>query len=99
MTCTKQTALKSTGSKVPQKQLNTKDRHTCALSTIEVKKSHFYRPGTVALHEIRYYQKSTEILTCRFPFQCLVRKLAQDFKTDLHFQSTALGTLQEAGEG
>jgi hypothetical protein len=48
-----------------------------------VKKPHRYRPGTVALREIRKYQKSTELLIRKLPFQRLVREIAQDFKTDL----------------
>eukprot|EP00080_Pristionchus_pacificus_P020951 PDM80971.1 G protein-coupled receptor [Pristionchus pacificus] len=63
-----------------------------------VKKPHRYRPGTVALREIRRYQKSTELLIRKLPFQRLVREIAQDFKTDLRFQSAAVGALQEAAE-
>uniref|UniRef100_A0A8C5FXL0 Histone H3.3 n=1 Tax=Gadus morhua TaxID=8049 RepID=A0A8C5FXL0_GADMO len=57
-----------------------------------------FRPGTVALREIRRYQKSTELLIRKLPFQRLVREIAQDFKTDLRFQSAAIGALQEASE-
>ena len=56
------------------------------------------RPGTVALREIRKYQKSTELLIRKLPFQRLVREIAQDFKGDLRFQSTAILALQEATE-
>ena len=59
---------------------------------------HRYRPGTVALREIRKYQKSTELLIRKLPFQRLVREIAQDFKTDLRFQSSAVLALQEAAE-
>ena len=45
-----------------------------------LKKPHRYRPGTVALHEIRSYQKSTELLIRRLPFQRLVWEIAQDLK-------------------
>lgn len=62
------------------------------------KKLNRYRPGTVALREIRRYQKSTELLIRKLPFQRLVREIAQDFKTDLRFQSTAILALQEASE-
>lgn len=65
-----------------------------APSTGGVKKPHRYRPGTVALREIRRYQKSTELLIRKLPFQRLVREIAQDFKTDLRFQSAAIGALQ-----
>eukprot|EP00980_Cylindrotheca_fusiformis_P013778 scaffold3556_cov190-Cylindrotheca_fusiformis.AAC.13 len=63
-----------------------------------VKKPHRYRPGTVALREIRKYQKSTDLLIRKAPFQRLVREVAQDFKSDLRFQSTAVLALQEAAE-
>ena len=63
-----------------------------------VKKPHGYRPGTVALCEIRRYQKSTELLIRKLPFQHLVREIAQDFKTELRFQSAAIMALQEASE-
>ncbi|KAJ7052313.1 histone 3 [Mycena amicta] len=63
-----------------------------------VKKPHRFRPGTVALREIRRYQKSTELLIRKLPFQRLVREIAQDFKTDLRFQSSAVMALQEAAE-
>ena len=62
------------------------------------KKPHRYRPGTVALREIRQYQKSTELLIRRLPFQRLVREIAQDFKGRLNFASGAILALQEAVE-
>ncbi|XP_060046780.1 histone H3.1-like [Erinaceus europaeus] len=95
---TKQTAGKSTGGKAPRKQLATKATRKSAPATGCVKKPHRYRPGTVALREIRRYQKSTELLIRKLPFQRLVREIAQDFKTDLRFQSSAVMTLQEACE-
>ena len=61
-------------------------------------KSHRYKPGTVALREIRRYQKSTKLLIRKLPFARLVWEIAQDFKTDLQFQSSAIGALQEASE-
>ena len=56
-----------------------------------MKKPHRFRPGTVALREIRRYQKSTELLIRKLPFQRLVREIAQDFKVcSLHI-SDGLG--------
>jgi histone H3 len=98
MARTKQTARKSTGGKAPRKQLATKAARKSAPATGGVKKPHRYRPGTVALREIRKYQKSTELLIRKLPFQRLVREIAQDFKTDLRFQSHAVLALQEAAE-
>ena len=98
MARTKQTARKSTGGKAPRKQLATKAARKSAPATGGVKKPHRYRPGTVALREIRRYQKSTELLIRKLPFQRLVREIAQDFKTDLRFQSAAIGALQVRNE-
>ncbi|CAH1384904.1 unnamed protein product, partial [Tenebrio molitor] len=58
--------------KSPRKQLATKAARKSAPATGGVKKPHRYRPGTVALREIRRYQKSTELLIRKLPFQRLV---------------------------
>jgi histone H3 len=96
MARTKQTARRTTGGKAPRKQLATKAPRKSIVGG--VKKPHRYRPGTVALREIRRYQKSTDLLLRKLPFQRLVREIAQDFKNDLRFQSTAILALQEAAE-
>ena len=98
MARTKQTARRSTGGKAPRKQLATKAARKSAPATGGVKKPHRYRPGTVALREIRRYQKSTDLLVCRLPFQRLVREIAQGFKEELRFQSSSVLALQEAAE-
>ncbi|KAL5054174.1 hypothetical protein RYX36_034856 [Vicia faba] len=79
-------------------QTNVIPARKSAPATGGVKKPHRFRPGTVALREIRKYQKSTELLIRKLPFQRLVREIAQDFKTDLRFQSSAVSALQEAAE-
>ena len=61
-------------------------------------KPHRYRVGTAALHDIHHFQKSTALLIRKLPFQRLVREIAQDFKTDLRFQSAVILCLQEAAE-
>ena len=63
-----------------------------------LKKPHRFRPGTVAIREIRRYQKSTELLIKKLPFQRLVKEIAQNFKSDLRFQASAVIALQEATE-
>jgi len=101
MARTKQTARKSTGGKAPRKQVANKSARkttNAAVSGGGVKKPHRFKPGTVALREIRRYQKSTELLIRKLPFQRLVREIAQDYKTDLRFQSAAVAALQEASE-
>ena len=98
MARTKQTARKSLGGKAPRKALATKAHRKSAAAYGGIKKPHRYRPGTVALREIRRYQKSTELLIRKVPFQRLVREIAQDYKTDLRFQSSAILALQESAE-
>ena len=96
MARTKQTARKSTGGKVPRKNLATMAARKNCPATGGIKKPRRFRPGTVALREIRRYQKSTELLIRRQPFQRLVREVASDFKSDLRFQASAVMALQEA---
>ncbi|TDL29581.1 histone-fold-containing protein, partial [Rickenella mellea] len=66
-----------------------------------------FRPGTVALREIRKYQKSTDLLLRKLPFARVVREVALDMTTDLgdyeegrglRWQSSAILALQEATE-
>jgi len=84
--------------KAPREQLAAKAGRKQVAVQGDIKKAHRYRPGTVALREIRRYQKSTELLVRKLPFQRLVREIAQDFQTDLKFQSQAVLALQEAAE-
>ncbi|VDC07303.1 unnamed protein product [Peniophora sp. CBMAI 1063] len=70
------------------------------------RRRHRYRPGTVALREIRKYQKSTDLLLRRLPFARVVREIAMEMTTDvneeggamLRWQSSAILALQEASE-
>ena len=70
-----------------------------------VKKRYRYRPGTVALKQIRQYQKSTDLLIRKLPFQRLVCEIACDSEViksplcgKVRFQSAAIMALQEAAE-
>jgi histone H3 len=59
-----------------------------------------YRPGCIALREIRRYQKSTEMLIRRRPFQRIVAEITQEMrKTDFRWQSAGLGALQVSRQG
>ncbi|KAJ7353016.1 histone H3, partial [Mycena albidolilacea] len=82
--------------KAPRRQLDavTLMKH----APVPPKKPHRFRPGTVVLHHIRQYQKTTDLLIKKVPFQCLVKEIAQNYKVDIQFQSTALVALQEATE-
>jgi len=103
MARTKITARKSTGgkgSKSLRKKLAAKlGRKSPLGKSGDVKtRPHRYRPGTVALREIRRYQKSTELLILKMPFQRLVREITAQFTSDVRYQSAAIGALQEAAE-
>ena len=98
MARTKQTARLSTGGKAPRKQLATKNAAFRKSAPAAIRKPHRYRPGTVALREIRKYQKSTDLLIRKLPFQRLVREIAAELKPEVRFQSAAILALQEAAE-
>jgi histone H3 len=100
MARTKQTARKNTGGKAPRKAIAVKvaAKKTAGVTAGGIKKAHRFRPGTVALREIRRFQKSTELLIRKLPFQRLVREIAFEFKTDLRFKSSAVLAIQEASE-
>ena len=63
-----------------------------------VKKPFRWKPGVVALREIRRYQKSTDLLIRKMPFQRLVRDVIRQFNGELRCQMAALLALQEAVE-
>ncbi len=79
MARTKQTARKTTAQKVPRKKMLVPQKiaRMSGPVTTGVKKPHRFKPGTVALREIRKYQKSTDLLIRKLPFQRLVREIAQ----------------------
>ena len=66
----------------------------------KIRKPRRFRPGTVALRQIKTYQKSTELLIRKLPFQRLVKEVVLSmFQKEYRFQSTALSlALQEASE-
>ncbi|KAF8164883.1 histone H3 [Crassisporium funariophilum] len=89
----KQRAVKTAGAGV-------RKRNGLATFRVGMKqtKKHRFRPGTAALRDIRRFQKSTQLLIRKLPFQRLVREIAQDYKTDLRFRGPAVLALQEAAE-
>jgi len=103
-------AKKSSVGKSPRKMLSDARRMAGALNTPASagkrlpmtpstnKRKNRFRPGTVALREIRKYQKSTDLLIKKLPFARLVKEVAMTFRRDLRFQATALQALQEAAE-
>jgi histone H3 len=111
MARTKQTARKITAGKAPRKGAkkmeglkNIRATKKAPASGVKptkmpgVKKPHRYRPGTVALREIRKFQKNTDLLIRKLPFQRLIREISQEYKEDLRFQGSAIAAMQEASE-
>ncbi|XP_017290509.1 histone H3.3C-like, partial [Kryptolebias marmoratus] len=98
MARTKQIVCKSIRGKASRKLLDTKATRKSIPTTGRVKTPYCYRPGTMAPRESHRYQKSTELLIWKLPFQYLVQEIAQDFKTYLCFQSSAVMAPQEANE-
>ena len=92
--------IKMTRTKVTSSQLTGDGKCYRGHRSGRVRKPRRYRPGTVVLREIRRYQKSTELLFRKLPFQRLVREVVTSmFPNDNYrFQSTALLALQEASE-
>ena len=96
-----QTARKSTNGKIPRKSLGAKAarKSTPTIDSEGAKNQHRYRPGTVALREIRKYQRSSDRIMRKLPFQRLVREIASELNfAHLRFQSSAIECLQEASE-
>lgn len=97
----KQTARKLTISVKPMKdnvhrrQINRKQPQISVASAAMKKR---FRPGSLAIREIRRFQKSTNLLIRKLPFQRLVREIGQFLKVNLRFQKSALLALQEASE-
>jgi len=89
MASTKQTARK--------KNVSVKKNKSAGAGS-GMKKARRWRPGTVALREIRKFQKGTNLLIQKAPFQRLVREVATSHKQDLRFQSSAILAIQEATE-
>ena len=85
--------------KVPRKTIHLKTiaRKTTPIP-MNIKRPHRYRPGTLALREIRKFQKSTDLLIRKLPFQRVVKEIATKYKSDLRFQTQAILALQEACE-
>ena len=112
MARTKQTARKSYGGKAPRRTYGGKERlatkgvlrrRAQRQSTGGVKKPHRYRPGTVALREIRRYQKSCDLLIAKAPFSRLCREIIVDVakvfkKPDWRWTLSSLMANQEAAE-
>merc|ERR1711907_699984 len=98
MARSKQTAVKNTTGTGPRKELASKAARKSAGSVAGQKKMKRFRPGTKALREIKKYQKTTELLVRKLPFQRLVREIAHEYNADLMFQAQALLALQESAE-
>ncbi|KAK9894239.1 histone-fold-containing protein [Cystobasidium minutum MCA 4210] len=99
----KMKAHKTVGGKAPRKSASVFGSKSNKTVESSYRKAHRFRPGTVALREIRRYQRSTELLIRKLPFQRLVREVAEVEARavgiiGVRFQASALAALQEASE-
>ncbi|KAK6529613.1 centromeric DNA-binding histone H3-like protein cse4 [Arthrobotrys megalospora] len=102
----------SSGKTVGGKSVGSKRRSSTGVQPgdpVPSRRGHKFKPGTVALREIRKYQKSTELLLRKLPFSRLVREICADqidivnsqfhrSNESMRWQSQALLALQEAAE-
>ena len=106
MARTKQTARKDKGGKAPRRIFSTKNPGSIKAQKAARKgktgysepKKRRFRPGTVALREIRRYQKSMDLLIRKLPFQHLVREIMFKHKQDYRLAPAAAAAFQEAAE-
>ena len=98
MARTKQSANKSYGGKQPRMQLSTMAAKAARKSGNDKKKPYRYRPGTVALREIRQFQKSSELLIRKLPFMRLCREFIYELQREFRLRHNAAEALQEASE-
>ncbi|XP_069123940.1 histone H3.3A-like [Argopecten irradians] len=95
----RQTARKSTGGLVVSRSVKLLRSRKSIPDPASMKKPRRFRPGTVALREIRLYQSTTKLLIRRLPFQRLVREISLKIsKFNYMFKVAALAALQEASE-
>ena len=97
---TKTAAKAKTSKKMPAKSSSKKavKKSAPAAGGMKDRKKPRMRPGTVALREVKRYQKSLDNLIPRAPFQRLVRSIVTDLDHEMKWQSAALLALQEASE-
>ena len=70
----------------------------CKPPSCQMQKKRRFRPGTVALREIQWYQKSKDLLIRRAPFQWVIHEIMWGIRNDLRIQAAAIKGLQEAAE-
>jgi histone H3 len=90
--------IKSTAGKAPRQQAINIHGQPINPKAGPRKKKHRFKPGTGALREIRQYQKSTDLLIKKAPFQRLVKEIVQNLGLYMRWQSASLAALQEAAE-
>ena len=98
MTRTKCTARKDEVGRKWSAFVKKQPRSQTGQATMQQQQLHRYRPGTVALREIRRYQKSTELLIRKLPFQRLVHKILQGYGVRYRVTLAMMMVLQEAAE-
>ena len=91
-------AMDGAAMRMVQASRNIAVKAPCKPPPRQMQKKRRFRPGTVALREIWQYQKSTDLLIRRAPFQRVVYEIVRSFRSDLRIQAAAIKGLQEAAE-
>ena len=100
-----QAAAKNVGGRVKRKAMlvedATKAKKTASMKPVpnpNARKPHRFRPGTVALMEIRRYQKKTDPVIPRKSFYRVCAEIGQEFNSNIRFQRDAIEALREGAE-
>ena len=83
-----------------EKAMKRKINARSAPSVGGIKRPYRYRPGTVALREIRRYQKSTKLLIPKLPFGRFIREVTTTLypTKGFRFQASAIDAIHHATE-
>ena len=96
--CTARKATDGAARRTIKSSKNIAVKAPCKPPSHQMQKKRRFRPGTVALREIHRYQKSTELLIRRAPFQQVIYEIMWGIRNDLRIQAAAIKGLQEAAE-
>ena len=96
--CTARKTMDGAARRMIKASKNIAVKAPCKPPSHQLTKMRRFRPGTVALGEIHQYQKSTELLIRRAPFQWVIHEIMWGIRNDLRIQAVAIKGLQEVAE-
>ena len=90
--------MNGAASRMTKASKNIATKASCKTPSQQPKRKRRFRPGTVALRQIHQYQKSTELLIRKAPFQWVIYEILKGIQNDLRIQAAAVQELQEVAE-